>query len=48
VLEIHELIRAIEAGRPIWPDFAEGERVQRIMEAIEQSHAERAWIEIAR
>jgi predicted dehydrogenase len=48
ILEIHELIRAIESGRPIWPDFREGARVQRLMAAIEQSHEARSWVETAR
>jgi predicted dehydrogenase len=45
ILEIHELIRAIESRQPIWPDFAEGARVQKLMAAIEHSHATRAWVE---
>jgi predicted dehydrogenase len=48
ILEIHELIRAIESGRPAWPDFREGARVQRLMAAIEQSHATRSWVETPR
>jgi predicted dehydrogenase len=48
ILEIHELIRAIEAGQPVWPDFREGARVQRLMAAIEQSHATRSWVETPR
>ena len=48
ILEIHELIRAIQAGQPVWPDFAEGARVQRLMAAIERSHATRTWVDTAR
>ena len=48
ILEIHELIRAIESRQPIWPDFAEGARVQKLMAAIEHSHATRAWVETPR
>jgi predicted dehydrogenase len=48
ILEIHELIRAIESRQPIWPDFAEGARVQKLMAAIERSHATRAWVETPR
>ena len=33
----------IAGGAPGWPDFHEGARVQRVMEAIEKSHASRSW-----
>lgn len=44
VIEIHNLIRAVQRGEPFYPDFAEGLEVQRAMAAIEQSSAERAWV----
>jgi predicted dehydrogenase len=46
VIELHDLLRGIETGARIWPDFDEGWRVQRVMEAIEQSHDARAWVEV--
>jgi predicted dehydrogenase len=45
VIEVRNLVRAIECGEPFQPDFDEGLRVQKIMEAIEQSSREQAWIE---
>ncbi|MEX2124119.1 MAG: Gfo/Idh/MocA family oxidoreductase [Woeseia sp.] len=46
VIEIRNLIRAIEQDEPFQPDFDEGLRVQKIMEAIEESSAARAWVEL--
>ena len=46
VIEVRDVIRAIGGDGPRWPDFHEGYRVQRVMEAIEESHAARAWIDV--
>jgi predicted dehydrogenase len=46
VIEVRNLLRAIERGEPFQPDFDEGLRVQQVMAAIEQSSAERAWVEL--
>lgn len=44
VIEIRNLVRAIERGENFYPDFAEGLLVQQVMAAIEQSSQERAWV----
>ncbi|HWM27428.1 MAG TPA: hypothetical protein VNQ14_03140, partial [Woeseiaceae bacterium] len=46
VIEIRNLIRAIDGGEPFQPDFDEGLRVQKIMAAIEESSAGREWVEL--
>lgn len=46
VIEVRNLIRAIQVGEPFQPDFEEGLRVQKVMEAIERSSDERAWVEL--
>lgn len=46
IIEVRNVIRAIAEDEPAWPDFREGYRVQRVMEAIEASHATRAWTEV--
>jgi predicted dehydrogenase len=43
VIEVRNLLRAIQGGPPFQPDFDEGVRVQEVMAAIEQSSAERTW-----
>ena len=46
VIEVRNLLRGIEHGEPFQPDFEEGLRVQQVMAAIEQSSAERAWVDL--
>ena len=46
VIEVRNLVRAIQHGEPFQPDFEEGLRVQQVMEAIERSSIERAWVEV--
>jgi predicted dehydrogenase len=44
VIEVRNLLAAIAAGRRPEPDFHEGARVQYVMEMMERSHAESAWL----
>ena len=46
VIEVRNVLRAIETGGTEWPDFVEGWRVQRAIEAIERSHAASGWVEV--
>jgi predicted dehydrogenase len=46
IIEVRNVIRAIASGIAGQPDFFEGWRVQRAMEAIEESHAARCWVEV--
>jgi len=46
VIEVRDVIRTIGGHGDPWPDFAEGHRVQQVMEAIEASHAARAWVDV--
>ena len=46
VIEARNLLRAIATGRRAEPDFHEGARVQAVMDAMERSHAESAWIPV--
>jgi len=43
-IEIRELINGIAAGDPMWPDFTEGLRVSKVVDAIAQSARERRWV----
>ncbi len=43
VIEARNLLRAIADGTPASPGFDVGLRVQRVMEAMERSHASGAW-----
>ncbi len=46
VIEVRNLLRAIREHRDAWPDFAEGVRVQEVMEAIEVSASSGTWVEM--
>jgi predicted dehydrogenase len=46
VIEVRNLVRAIERNEPFQPDFEEGLRVQQVMAAIEESSAAQVWIEL--
>lgn len=46
VIEVRNLLRAIATGQRATPDFHEGVRVQAVMDAMEQSHAESAWVHV--
>ncbi|OZG72014.1 myo-inositol 2-dehydrogenase [Hahella sp. CCB-MM4] len=46
-VEVRDLIEGIAADKPMWPDFRAAYRVNVIMDAIEQSHAEHQWIQIS-
>jgi predicted dehydrogenase len=43
VIEVRNVVRAVRGEQPMWPDFAEGLRVQQVMAAIEASHAGGGW-----
>jgi predicted dehydrogenase len=43
VIEARNLLRAIAGGTPARPGFDVGLRVQRVMDAMERSHAKGAW-----
>jgi len=46
VIEVRDVLRAIRGDGDRWPDFREGYRVQQVMEAIEDSNAARAWVDV--
>ncbi|GEN24415.1 myo-inositol 2-dehydrogenase [Halomonas cupida] len=46
IIEIRDLVEGIVSGHPLYPDFREAWRVNRMIDAIETSHAEGRWIRI--
>ncbi len=44
IIEIHNLLVAIDGGKAFYPDFSEGLNVQSVMAAVERSSSERAWV----
>lgn len=45
-MQSREMIEAVATGRPAYPDFAFGHRIQRVVEACQLSHAQRAWVKV--
>lgn len=46
VIEARNLLRAVGGGQPARPGFDVGLRVQRVMDAMERSHASGAWTKV--
>ncbi|MBB3140344.1 Gfo/Idh/MocA family protein [Halomonas organivorans] len=46
IIEIRDLIEGIVSGRPLYPDFREAWRVNRMIDAIEASHAQGRWVPV--
>ena len=46
IIEVAEFVKAIVAGDEFHPDFADGVRVQRVLDAVEKSAVERRWITV--
>jgi predicted dehydrogenase len=44
--EIWELLKAIESGTPVAPDFHDGLACQQILESVERSAATRGWVSV--
>jgi predicted dehydrogenase len=48
IIEVHNLLVAVEGGKAFEPDFTEGLNVQAVMAAVERSAAERNWVSLPR
>ncbi len=46
IIEIRDFLTAIEAGAPVFPTFADGLEVSRVVAAVIRSHAERGWVRV--
>lgn len=47
IVEVRDLIEGIVNDRPLWPDFRAAYAVDLVVEAVERSAAERAWVKIS-
>ena len=47
VMEVQDLIEAVAAGRPAYPDFRWAAEVQRVIDACILSDAERRWVKVS-
>ena len=46
IIEAHDFLKAIESGQSIWPTFAEGLEVNRVVEAAFASAKARSWVRV--
>ena len=46
IIEARDFLRAIETGQPVWPTFADGLAVSRVIAAAHASHATSAWVTV--
>jgi predicted dehydrogenase len=46
IIEARNLLRSIQDDTPIFSDFRNGWRVQTIVDAVEQSHDQQAWVDV--
>lgn len=46
IIEAAEVIRSITEGRPMWPTFDNGHHICQIVDAVMDSAARRAWVDI--
>jgi len=46
IIEQKDFLQAIETGEAVFPDFAEGLRVQRLIDAVRLSCDERRWVQV--
>ncbi|MEQ8968120.1 MAG: Gfo/Idh/MocA family oxidoreductase [Azospirillaceae bacterium] len=46
-IEARDVLLGLAGPKAAWPDFREGWAVQRVVDAILRSHADRAWVRVA-
>jgi len=46
VCELHKLLQAIESGEPTHPNFEDGIKIERIMDAIDRSALSDQWLDV--
>ena len=46
-MEAREMIEAVATGRPAYPDFRFGQRVQEVVDACQRSHAQHGWVTLS-
>ncbi|WP_027135438.1 Gfo/Idh/MocA family protein [Geminicoccus roseus] len=47
IIEARDFLHAIETGQPVWPTFADGMRVNQLVEAAFRSASGQCWIDVA-
>lgn len=45
-VEVRDLVEGIAVDGPMWPDFRAAYEVNRVIDAVEQSHNDRCWVKL--
>ena len=46
VCELKQLLDAIETGKAVWPNFSDGLKIERVMDAIDRSALSCQWLDV--
>lgn len=46
ICELHDLLSAIETGKPVWPDFQAGLKIEKVMDAVDRSALSGKWEDV--
>ena len=46
VCELNQLLQAIETGKPAWPNFEDGIKIEKVMDAIDRSALSGQWVDV--
>ena len=46
VCELKQLLDSIETGQPVWPNFEDGLKIERVMDAIDRSAMTGKWLDV--
>lgn len=46
VCELHKLLTAIAEGKPAWPNFEDGIKIEKVMDAIDRSALSGQWVDV--
>lgn len=46
VCELNQLLQSIESGQPAWPNFEDGIKIEKVMDAIDRSALSGQWMDV--
>jgi predicted dehydrogenase len=46
ICELHELLDAIESDGAVWPSFADGLVIEKVMDAVDRSSLSGSWEDV--
>jgi hypothetical protein len=46
ICELHELLQAIDSNEAVWPSFADGLVIEKVMDAVDRSALSGSWEDV--